>query len=722
MPANSAVPVVVDLAEPPVHDLGRVVDRAAGRVGERLVAEADAEHRHLGAPEHVERDADVALVLRAPGAGRDHDVVHGQRRDLLPRQLVVAHDDRLVAVDLAQQVEEVEGERVVVVDQERAHRPHLHSADLGGRGRAHHRDRGDDDQPGRQRQLRRDGRRVGRGADRDQALPGHADAAQPARDRRGGREPDRRHPALQPGGARRPAPADPSGGERRGRGAGRCLLVARGARGGDRRERAARPGQHGGGRRRQRPRVPRLQPRAPRGARGVDPRLARAHARRPRRSAPSCDRLQVLVDKTGGPREREAMDYVRRQALARAASASEPHRSPFVSRRPRACTWACSRSPATARGASAASACRSAARRSCSRRSPPASCPPRAPDAERALTFARRCHDALGLTGGAHLRVIEAIPQHVGLGSGTKLALAVAQALAALDGRDARRAGPRRGGGAGRAVGGGHVDVRARRPRGRGRRTGRASSARRRCWRATRCPTEWRAVLVVPAAEPGLSGGAEEEAFGRLAPAPERSAAIAQLVLTSLLPALVERELEEFGAALTRIQELVGDSFAAAQGGRFHPRAGALVEALLRFGAAGAGQSSWGPAVYGVVGSEAAGRELARRMEDSWSARAASSSWRSTTAAPAWSGHEAARERRRRRRGARGRRGGRRHRRRQEPGRGLARRAVAGGDRGACARPCPPSCRSAPRSATCPTCPARRRSPPWARRAAARRS
>ena len=123
-------------------------------------------------------------------------------------------------------------------------------------------------------------------------------------------------------------------------------------------------------------------------------------------------------------------------------------------------------------------------------------------------------------------------------------------------------------------------------------------------------------MLVVPAAAPGLSGGAEEDAFERLVPAPERSAVIAQLVLTALLPALVERELEEFGTALTRIQQLVGDSFAAAQGGRFHPRAGALVEALLRFGAAGAGQSSWGPTVYGVVGSEAAGRELARRMED----------------------------------------------------------------------------------------------------------
>jgi beta-RFAP synthase len=129
-------------------------------------------------------------------------------------------------------------------------------------------------------------------------------------------------------------------------------------------------------------------------------------------------------------------------------------------------------------------------------------------------------------------------------------------------------------------------------------------------------PEQWRVVLVVPRAEAGLSGVTEEAAFRQLVPSPERSATIAQLVLTSLLPALVEGEVEEFGVALTRIQQLVGDAFATVQGGRFHPRAGALVEALLGNGAAGAGQSSWGPAVYGIVGGEAAGRELARRMED----------------------------------------------------------------------------------------------------------
>jgi beta-ribofuranosylaminobenzene 5'-phosphate synthase len=236
-------------------------------------------------------------------------------------------------------------------------------------------------------------------------------------------------------------------------------------------------------------------------------------------------------------------------------------------------------------------------------------------DAERALAFARRSRDALGLASGAHLRVVHAIPEHVGLGSGTKLALAVTQALAALEGRDIDAPGLAAAAGraarsavgmwtfalGGLVVEGGHrpgvehpAPLLARHP----------------------VPDEWRAVLVVPAAAPGLSGGAEEAAFGRLVPAPERSAAIAQLVVTALLPALVERELDEFGAALTRIQELVGDSFAAAQGGRFHPSAAPLVEALLRLGAAGAGQSSWGPTVYGVVGSEAAGHELARRLED----------------------------------------------------------------------------------------------------------
>ena len=236
------------------------------------------------------------------------------------------------------------------------------------------------------------------------------------------------------------------------------------------------------------------------------------------------------------------------------------------------------------------------------------------PDAERALAVARRCREALGDGPGARVLVLEAIPAHAGLGSGTKLALAVTSALSALAGRssDPAALAAIAGRAARSAVGlwtfalGGLVVE-------GGRRTGSAEPAPLLMRHAM--PDEWRCVLAIPAAEPGLSGGAEEAAFAELRPDRDRSAEIAGVVLTGLLPALVEADLVEFGAALSRIQRLVGDAFAPVQGGTFHPQAAPLVDALLALGAAGAGQSSWGPAVYGLVGSEAQGSEVARRLE-----------------------------------------------------------------------------------------------------------
>ncbi|MBA3262658.1 MAG: hypothetical protein H0T69_09370 [Thermoleophilaceae bacterium] len=78
-----------------MHDLARVLDRTARHVGKSLVAQADAEHRHLGAMERIQGDTDVASVLRPAGTGRDHHVVGTQGGELVPRKLVVADDHRL---------------------------------------------------------------------------------------------------------------------------------------------------------------------------------------------------------------------------------------------------------------------------------------------------------------------------------------------------------------------------------------------------------------------------------------------------------------------------------------------------------------------------------------------------------------------------------------------------------------------------------------------------
>jgi len=75
-----------------------------------------------------------------------------------------------------------------------------------------------------------------------------------------------------------------------------------------------------------------------------------------------------------------------------------------------------------------------------------------------------------------------------------------------------------------------------------------------------------------------------------------------------------EADLAEFGAALSEVQRVTGGWFADAQGGVFAPgQSGALVERLREWGATGVGQSSWGPAVYGLVADAAAAGLIAAR-------------------------------------------------------------------------------------------------------------
>ena len=113
--------LVADDADPSVHDLGRVHDVAARQEADALMAEAHAEQRYVGRGDGVGADAEVLRLVGPAGPGREHDVVVVPLGELRPRGAVVAHHERLVAVGLRQQLEEVVGERVVVVDQQCLH-------------------------------------------------------------------------------------------------------------------------------------------------------------------------------------------------------------------------------------------------------------------------------------------------------------------------------------------------------------------------------------------------------------------------------------------------------------------------------------------------------------------------------------------------------------------------------------------------------------------------
>jgi beta-RFAP synthase len=239
------------------------------------------------------------------------------------------------------------------------------------------------------------------------------------------------------------------------------------------------------------------------------------------------------------------------------------------------------------------------------------------PDSARAAEFARRFLAFHGLARGVRLVVHQRIPAHSGLGSGTQLGLSVARALAELyqvpfGPAELARAVSR---GQRSAIGtwafalGGFIVEGGRRPgeEGIAPLIGRFE-----------IPATWRCVVTVPPGSPGLSGEAEAAAFEQLPPpAAEEVERVSHLVLMQLLPALVERDLPGFGAALSEVQRLTGAWFAPQQGGVFAPGPGeALIRRMAEWGVAGVGQSSWGPAVYGLVEGREAGAALAKQCRD----------------------------------------------------------------------------------------------------------
>jgi beta-ribofuranosylaminobenzene 5'-phosphate synthase len=223
----------------------------------------------------------------------------------------------------------------------------------------------------------------------------------------------------------------------------------------------------------------------------------------------------------------------------------------------------------------------------------------RGAQSERAAVFARRAREAFGHREGLEVEVREAIPPHAGLGSGTKLGLAIARGVAEL---------------AGVAAG----------PEALAEASGRAARSSVGSWTFAApglvveagvtdaglisplvarhlVPERWRCVLALPRDGEGLSGEAEERFFSELHERATGEPRVARLLLTALLPGLMAGDIDEFGAALTEIQWEIGSMFAARHGGVFHPRAAPVVEALEALGVGARGQSSWGPTVYGIV-------------------------------------------------------------------------------------------------------------------------
>jgi beta-RFAP synthase len=210
-----------------------------------------------------------------------------------------------------------------------------------------------------------------------------------------------------------------------------------------------------------------------------------------------------------------------------------------------------------------------------------------------------------------HLELSSVIPEHVGLGSGTQMAIAVGTALSAfydlrLSVRDIAQMterGARSGIGVATFEQGGLVV-----DGGRGKHTLTPPVISR-----MTVPDDWRFILVFDRRGQGLHGKQEIQAFKELPPFPQQEAArLCYLLMMQGLPALAEGDIQLFGDAITQLQTSVGEHFASAQGGVFTSQeVASVMQFLQQQGAVAIGQTSWGPTGFCAV----QGVELAERLK-----------------------------------------------------------------------------------------------------------
>ena len=238
---------------------------------------------------------------------------------------------------------------------------------------------------------------------------------------------------------------------------------------------------------------------------------------------------------------------------------------------------------------------------------------------ERAENYAEQILSHFGIDGGVGLSIHSAIPEHAGLGSGTQLSLAIASSICHLYGLPEKKAsylaailhrGARSGIGVGTFMQGGFVV-----DGGRGEKTEVPPIITRLSF-----PDHWRIILIFDDAEKGINGVKERSVFNQLPKMKkELSEALCRLTMMQALPAIMEEDCSEFGAAITEIQNIIGDYFSTAQGGRYtSPFLKPILDTMNNEGATGVGQSSWGPTGFAIFPNETIAFKTLKKLRNEW--------------------------------------------------------------------------------------------------------
>ena len=115
-------------ARTPMHRFRGALNRAAKIMGNTLESKTDAEYRNARSQDDLSANAEIAIIVRTAGTGRENDALRIEREYLFPGYRVVLYDNRAFAINPRHELQQIECKRIVIIDDQSFHEAISHTS------------------------------------------------------------------------------------------------------------------------------------------------------------------------------------------------------------------------------------------------------------------------------------------------------------------------------------------------------------------------------------------------------------------------------------------------------------------------------------------------------------------------------------------------------------------------------------------------------------------
>ena len=211
------------------------------------------------------------------------------------------------------------------------------------------------------------------------------------------------------------------------------------------------------------------------------------------------------------------------------------------------------------------------------------------------------------------INVLEKTPEHIGLGSGSQIALSAGKAISNFFGLNMSlseitntfKRGKRSGIGIGTFNKGGFIVDCCKK-----------EGLHPKILFHSKFPSDWRIILLNDNSLKGAFGNKELKFFKKKI-SDSYSSDLSQIVIRGIIPSIIYKDFSNFSKNITEFQKITSRLYKEKQSNMFlSPQISEIMKYLKRFDGIGIGQSSWGPISYIFVESLSHAKEMIKVIEN----------------------------------------------------------------------------------------------------------